>query len=70
MIDWEALEYLGLADEIQRLVGVHCWLYNFEIDELVYCELTLEALSIIKIDNAQANLHYPGGLCFEVHGEQ
>ena len=51
MVYWEALEYLGLADEIQRSIGFDRWIHIFEIVKHVYRELPLEDLSMFEIDS-------------------
>ena len=62
------LEYLGLADEVWRLVEFDHWHHIFGITNPAYHELTLEVLNTFEIDRAQARLCLLGWIRFQVQG--
>lgn len=49
---WEALEYLGLAKDVWRLVCFDHWFSIFKVNEPIYWELILEVLSTFEMDSA------------------
>ena len=52
IIDWEALKYLELADDVRRLIRFDRWLHIFENIEPIYWEQSLEVLDTFEIKSA------------------
>lgn len=67
-IDWSTIEKIGLADEVQDLISMQGWDLFFDIDELTYCELTMEVMSSLKLHRTIIILNHRENISFQMFG--
>lgn len=56
LIDWSVLEWIGLSNKVRDLTSIKGWGLSFAIEETTSWELTMEVMSLSKLDRTIISL--------------